>query len=90
MDLHNKEKLRKRKRRKGQMLVNSLVDRLSIIFYNYTGHRLSSIASFNNFTTLLHQRVDAASIGIGRMLFGELYLLPDIYEGGFFSTDIKS
>lgn len=46
-------------------------DKIGIIFRNFTGHDIKNISSFNNFTNFIYKNVDAASLGICRMLFGK-------------------
>lgn len=70
MDLHNKERLRRKKKRR-KMKFSWLYEKLSVIFHNFSGHQLSNLSSFNDFTKLLNSEVDAASLGIGRAMFGE-------------------
>lgn len=62
----------KTKRRKSKL--KFLCDKISTIFHNLCGHQLSVISSFNSFVNLMHHEVDAASLGIGRMLFGKLFM----------------
>jgi hypothetical protein len=70
MDLHNKESVKKKmKRRKSKRDV--LGEKISTILHNFSGHRISS---FDSFLNLMHHEVDASSLGFGRMLFGELYV----------------
>lgn len=38
---------------------------------NFTGHQLDKIKNFNDFVEFMYVPVDAASIGVGRMLFGK-------------------
>lgn len=67
MDLHNKERVKK-KMKKRRSKWDVVCEKLSTIFHNFSGHRISS---FDGFVNLMHREVDAASLGIGRMLFGE-------------------
>lgn len=60
-----------------------LCDKISTIFHNFSGHQLSCIASFDGFTSFMYKKVDAASIGIGRMLFGEFYSFENAREREF-------
>lgn len=41
-------------------------------FYEFTGHKLDQMNSIDKFVNFMHQPTDAASIGIGRMLFGTI------------------
>lgn len=67
MDLHNKERVKKKmKRRRSKWDV--VCEKVSTIFHNFSGHRISS---FDSFVNLMHHEVEAASLGVGRMLFGE-------------------
>ena len=37
----------------------------------WSGHKLEKITSFNSFVNYMYEPVDAAAIGIGRLLFGK-------------------
>lgn len=41
------------------------------LFNNFTGHDIRDISSFDDFTNFMWTEVDAASLGICRMLFGK-------------------
>lgn len=53
------------------MKISWLYEKLSVIFHNFSGHQLNNFSSFNDFTKLLNTEVDAASLSIGRALFGK-------------------
>lgn len=44
------------------------------IFRQFFGHDFNRISSFENVVNLMHQPTDAASIGVGRILFGKYYI----------------
>lgn len=63
-----------KRKMKGRMSkLDSLCERVSTIFHNFSGHHFSSVSSFDGFMSLMYKEVDAASLAIGRMLFGEFY-----------------
>lgn len=72
MDLHNKERAKKKPKRRRSRL-SFVGEKVSKLFLNFSGHKFSNVSSIDGFSRLLHQEVDSASLGIGRMLFGEFY-----------------
>ena len=46
-------------------------EKIKNLFSNFTGHDIQDISSFDDFTNFMRTEVDAASLGICRMLFGK-------------------
>lgn len=46
-------------------------EKIKKFFSNFTGHDMQNISSFDDFTNFMWTEVDAASLGICRMLFGK-------------------
>jgi hypothetical protein len=46
-------------------------ERIKKLLSNFTGHDMLDISSFDDFTNFMWAEVDAASLGICRMLFGK-------------------
>lgn len=44
------------------------------IFRQFFGHDIKTMSSFENVVNLMYQPTDAASIGVGRILFGKYYI----------------
>lgn len=44
------------------------------IFRQFFGHDFDRFSSFENVVNLMYQPTDAASIGVGRILFGKYYI----------------
>lgn len=42
-------------------------------FEKFTGHNKDCLTSFESFVKFMHQPTDAASLGMGRMLFGKFF-----------------
>jgi Vitamin K-dependent gamma-carboxylase len=80
MNLHNKERARRRLRERRSKW-NVLCGTISKTFLDFSGHELSSVTSFDGFSKLMHREVDAASIGIGRMFFGEFLRAQSSADG---------
>lgn len=53
---------------------NLLKQSIPKFFQAYTGHDPQCISSFDNFIKFMHKPTDAASLGVGRMLFGKFFL----------------
>ncbi|CRK95801.1 CLUMA_CG009257, isoform A [Clunio marinus] len=87
MDLHNKERTKKKSRRRKSRF-SAVKEKISKIFNTFSGHKITNFSSFNGFSNLMHQKADAASIGIGRMLFGIMMLL-DIPEERSGDLDLR-
>lgn len=74
MNFHNRE--RTKRKMKGRISkLDSLCERISTFFHNFSGHQLSTVSTFDGFASLMYKEVDAASLAIGRILFGEFLLL---------------
>lgn len=58
-------------------------------FEKYTGHNIKCLSSFENFVEFMHSPTDAASLGVGRMLFGIMMIIdiPEERSGG--SLDLR-
>lgn len=46
-------------------------EKIKKLFSIFTGHDMQNISSFDDFTNFMWTEVDAASLGICRMLFGK-------------------
>lgn len=68
---HQRKKI---KRRRTKMKIPLwLSEKLSVTFYNFSGHQLCNLLSFNDFTKLMFMEVDASSLGVARAFFGEYF-----------------
>lgn len=54
-------------------VLDNFYHKISIFFRNFTGHDIKCVSSFENFVEFMHEETDAASIGIGRILFGKKF-----------------
>ncbi|KAL7047289.1 hypothetical protein ACKWTF_002860 [Chironomus riparius] len=59
------------------------------LFNNFTGHDIRDISSFDDFTNFMWTEVDAASLGICRMLFGIMMLMDIPEERGGSDLDLR-
>ena len=50
------------------------------IFRQFFGHDIKRMSSFENVVNLMYQPTDAASIGVGRILFGKYYITDNKIE----------
>lgn len=77
-----KSKTKKEKKDPSKILIknqlHNILDRITNngnkIFRQFFGHDIKRMSSFENVVNLMYQPTDAASIGVGRILFGKYYI----------------
>lgn len=57
----------------------------------YTGHEKENFLSINNFVSLMHEKTDGASLGVGRMLFGknQFFFKEKLYKRNWRKIEIN-